>query len=108
MQVPSFPFSMRHVFDVLLIICTLAFLIGCTSKAVTEKPAIIPEKPKPPTAVPMWLGNAERTFYGTGPWKDGELKIDMADDVVGPSCVTHAGECLNQRVATALESVVGK
>jgi NAD(P) transhydrogenase subunit alpha len=34
--------------------------------------------------------------------KDGELNIDLNDDVVGPSCVTHAGKVLNQRVAAAL------
>jgi outer membrane protein assembly factor BamB len=50
-------------------------LPGCTGKAVTESPPPKIEKPKPPTAVPMWLGNAERNFYGTGPWKDGELEI---------------------------------
>jgi NAD(P) transhydrogenase subunit alpha len=37
--------------------------------------------------------------------KDGELNIDMADDVVGPSCVTHQGQFVNQRVAAALETV---
>jgi len=37
--------------------------------------------------------------------KDGELHIDMNDDVVGPSCVTHGGECVNKRVAAALESI---
>jgi NAD(P) transhydrogenase subunit alpha len=37
--------------------------------------------------------------------KDGELKIDMSDDVVGPSCVTHQGSCVNARVAAALESI---
>jgi NAD(P) transhydrogenase subunit alpha len=37
--------------------------------------------------------------------KDGELAIDMSDDVVGPSCVTHDGQILNQRVAAALEAV---
>ena len=31
--------------------------------------------------------------------KDGELNIDLNDDVVGPSCVTHAGRFVNQRVA---------
>ena len=36
--------------------------------------------------------------------KDGELHIDTNDDVVGPSCITHGGECVNQRVATAVES----
>jgi NAD(P) transhydrogenase subunit alpha len=38
--------------------------------------------------------------------KDGQLHIDMADDVVGPSCVTHQGECVNKRVAAALEAVL--
>ena len=38
--------------------------------------------------------------------KDGELNIDMNDDVVGPSCVTHAGEFVNQRVAAALAAGV--
>lgn len=34
--------------------------------------------------------------------KDGELQIDLDDDVIGPSCVTHQGEVVNQRVHTAL------
>ena len=34
--------------------------------------------------------------------KDGELHIDMNDDVVGPSCVTHQGQWVNQRVAAAI------
>ena len=33
--------------------------------------------------------------------KEGELKIDLSDDVLGPSCVTHDGTCVNQRVASA-------
>ena len=33
--------------------------------------------------------------------REGELNIDMEDDVVGPSCVTHAGQWVNQRVAAA-------
>ncbi len=40
--------------------------------------------------------------------KDGELHIDMTDDVVGPSCVTHQRQVMNQRVATTLTtSIVG-
>jgi H+-translocating NAD(P) transhydrogenase subunit alpha len=39
--------------------------------------------------------------------KDGRLHIDMADDVVGPSCVTHNGEVVNQRVAAALQAQPG-
>ena len=38
--------------------------------------------------------------------KDGELNIDMNDDVVGPSCVTHQGQVVNQRVAAAMGAVV--
>ena len=34
--------------------------------------------------------------------KDGELVVDMNDDVVGPSCVTHEGKWVNQRVAAAM------
>ena len=34
--------------------------------------------------------------------RDGRLTIDMSDDVVGPSCVTHEGSFVNQRVAAAL------
>jgi NAD(P) transhydrogenase subunit alpha len=34
--------------------------------------------------------------------KDGELSIDMNDDVVGPSCVTHHGQVVNQRVEAAI------
>jgi NAD(P) transhydrogenase subunit alpha len=37
--------------------------------------------------------------------KDGQLNVDLNDDVVGPSCVTHAGQFVNQRVAAALGTV---
>jgi NAD(P) transhydrogenase subunit alpha len=39
--------------------------------------------------------------------KEGQLQIDMKDDVVGPSCVTHNGEVVNQRVAAALQAQPG-
>ena len=39
--------------------------------------------------------------------KDGQLQIDMNDDVVGPACVTHNGEIVNQRVAAALQAQPG-
>ena len=35
--------------------------------------------------------------------KDGELHIDMNDDVVGPSCVTHQARWANQRVAALMQ-----
>jgi len=34
--------------------------------------------------------------------KDGQLQIDLNDDVVGPSCVTHDGQVVNKRVASLL------
>lgn len=36
--------------------------------------------------------------------KDGQLNVDLTDDVVGPSCVTHQGKVVNQRVAAALNA----
>ncbi len=40
--------------------------------------------------------------------KDGQLEIDMSDDVVGPSCVTHQGQVVNKRVATVLGAEVSQ
>lgn len=38
--------------------------------------------------------------------KDGELHLDLEDTVVGPACVTHNGEWVNERVAAAFKAVV--
>ncbi|MFP5265713.1 MAG: NAD(P) transhydrogenase subunit alpha [Blastocatellia bacterium] len=35
--------------------------------------------------------------------KDGELSVDMSDDIVGPSCVAHDGRAVHPRVAAAVE-----
>jgi len=40
--------------------------------------------------------------------KDGQLTINMSDDVVGPSCVTHQGQVVNSRVASLLGEPVGR
>jgi NAD(P) transhydrogenase subunit alpha len=40
--------------------------------------------------------------------KDGELNVDMTDDVVGPACVTHRGEYVHPRVAAALEELANR
>jgi NAD(P) transhydrogenase subunit alpha len=40
--------------------------------------------------------------------KDGELHLDMNDDVVGPSCVTHEGNWANERVAAAQKTVASR
>jgi NAD(P) transhydrogenase subunit alpha len=37
--------------------------------------------------------------------KDGQLSIDLSDDVVGPTCVVSRGEAVNPRVAAALSGV---
>jgi len=42
------------------------------------------------------------TAFLTPMIKDGQLQIDMNDDVVGPSCVTHNGEIVNKRVSDML------
>jgi NAD(P) transhydrogenase subunit alpha len=34
---------------------------------------------------------------------NGELRVNLEDDILGPACVTHAGKALNPRVAAALE-----
>jgi NAD(P) transhydrogenase subunit alpha len=38
--------------------------------------------------------------------KDGELHVDMDDNIVGPSCVTHEGKWVNERVAVMTGAVV--
>jgi len=40
--------------------------------------------------------------------KDGQLNIDMKDDVVGPASVTHQGQVVNARVAALLGEPVTK
>jgi NAD(P) transhydrogenase subunit alpha len=40
--------------------------------------------------------------------KDGELSVDMTDDVVGPACVTHRGEYVHPRIAAALAELANK
>jgi proton-translocating NAD(P)+ transhydrogenase subunit alpha len=55
-----------------------------------------------PATVPVHasqLYSRNITSFLTPLIKDGQLQVDMNDDVVGPSCVTHDGEWVNQRVA---------
>jgi NAD(P) transhydrogenase subunit alpha len=72
---------------------------GVTIIAPTNLPATVPVH-----ASQLYSRNV--TAFLTLLIKDGELNIDMNDDVVGPSCVTHAGQVVNSRVAAALGSVV--
>ncbi len=68
---------------------------GVTIIAPTNLPATIPVH-----ASQLYSRNV--TAFLTPLIKDGQLTIDMNDDVVGPSCVTHEGKVVNQRVAAAL------
>jgi len=44
------------------------------------------------------------TAFLTSMIREGELHVDMNDDVVGPSCVTNQGAIVNKRVADLLAS----
>src|SRR5215467_4834270 len=51
----------------LLLTCVLFAACNKATKGVeTDPPRTITEKKPAPAAIPMWLGNPERTFYGTG------------------------------------------
>jgi len=68
---------------------------GVTILAPTNLPATIPVH-----ASQLYSRNL--TSFLSLLIKDGQLRIDMKDDVVGPSCVTHEGQIVNQRVAASL------
>ena len=68
---------------------------GVTILAPTNLPATVPVH-----ASQLYSRNV--TAFLTPLIKNGELQIDMNDDVVGPSCVTHQGQIVNQRVASLL------
>ena len=73
---------------------------GVTIVAPTNLPATVPVH-----ASQLYSRNV--TSFLSLLIKDGQLQIDMNDDVVGPSCVTHNGEVVNQRVAAALQAQPG-
>jgi outer membrane protein assembly factor BamB len=59
-----------------LILSSLVFA-SCTRVTKGEpdpKTAVVAEKPAP-ARIATWLGNPGRNFYGTGPWKDGQLEV---------------------------------
>ena len=68
---------------------------GVTILAPTNLPATVPVH-----ASQLYSRNI--TSFLTLLIKDGQLQIDMNDDVVGPSCVTHQGKVVNQRVAASM------
>jgi len=72
---------------------------GVTILAPTNLPATVPVH-----ASQLYSRNV--TAFLSLLIKDGKLNIDMSDDVVGPSCVTHAGQVVNSRVAAVLGAPV--
>jgi NAD(P) transhydrogenase subunit alpha len=68
---------------------------GVTIMAPTNLPATVPVH-----ASQLYSRNV--TSFLTLLIKDGELHVDMEDNIVGPSCVTHEGKWANQRVAAML------
>ena len=68
---------------------------GVTIMAPTNLPATVPVH-----ASQLYSRNV--TSFLNLLIKDGKLHLDMNDDVVGPSCVTHDGKWMNQRVAAAM------
>jgi H+-translocating NAD(P) transhydrogenase subunit alpha len=68
---------------------------GVTILAPTNLPATVPVH-----ASQLYSRNL--TAFLSPIIKDGQLHIDMNDDVVGPSCVTHKGEIVNKRVASLI------
>jgi H+-translocating NAD(P) transhydrogenase subunit alpha len=68
---------------------------GVKIMAPTNLPATVPVH-----ASQLYSRNV--TAFLTPLIKDGQLMLDMNDDVVGPSCVTHEGKVVNQRVASAI------
>ncbi|HJP94123.1 MAG TPA: Re/Si-specific NAD(P)(+) transhydrogenase subunit alpha [Pyrinomonadaceae bacterium] len=73
---------------------------GVTVMAPTNLPATVPVH-----ASQLYSRNI--TSFLSLLIKDGQLQLNMQDDVVGPSCVTHNGEIVNQRVAAALQAQPG-
>jgi NAD(P) transhydrogenase subunit alpha len=74
---------------------------GVTVMAPTNLPATIPVH-----ASQLYSRNV--TSFLSLLIKDGELHVDMNDNIVGPSCVTHEGKWANERVAAAQETIASQ
>ena len=68
---------------------------GVTIMAPTNLPATVPVH-----ASQLYSRNV--TAFLSELIKDGDLVVDLQNDVLGPSCVTHDGQVVNQRVAAAI------
>ena len=58
------------------LVITLVFS-ACNGHVVpkTEAEALSKVPEAKPAAVPLWLGNSSRNFYGTGPWSAEPVKV---------------------------------
>src|SRR5687768_7686790 len=68
---------------------------GVTIMAPTNLPATVPVH-----ASQLYSRNV--TAFLSELIKDGQLVVDLDNDVLGPSCVTHDGQVVNKRVGTSL------
>src|SRR5262245_58663135 len=66
---------MSKILPIILLLGAVLSLPACGGKVISKTEAKLPDPPKPPSSVPMWLGNKERNFYGTGPWSAGALQV---------------------------------
>src|SRR5688500_5622307 len=71
---------------------------GVTIMAPTNLPATVPVH-----ASQLYSRNV--TAFLSELIKDGQLVVDLDNDVLGPSCVTHDGQVVNQRVEDTLSSL---
>src|SRR5437667_1875473 len=72
---------------------------GVTIMAPTNRPATVPVHASPRNS--RNVAGFLKVHTKVGP-----LHLDLNDDVVGPSCVTHEGKWVNERVAVAVGAVV--
>src|SRR5688572_5957689 len=66
---------MSKALPIILLLAAVLSLPACGGQVVSRTEAHPPDPPKPPSSVPMWLGNTSRNFYGTGPWADRPLDV---------------------------------
>ena len=73
-----FPVNTKFFVRPLVAITALAFVFACTAcggRVLQKTEAEVLHKAAVPDAVPVWLGNPTRNFYGTGPWPDRPVQV---------------------------------